>query len=185
MLNRFKDGFIFGCGFTAAFVLIWMLLVYSAPKLWEWSSSAPDRNSVSESGKTKATKAESNLKLPQDTPILKFHDLSLEEKIKHSSAILLTKYEPEADGKMRAVNLVYLKKDAEPEETIVLGKENVSRSYYPDPSRNFGDGNVIFYAGSPGEFIYSTNYYGDRIPGLNNIPIELFKEKIASVQIHK
>jgi hypothetical protein len=42
---------------------------------------------------------------------------------------------------------------------------------------NYGDGVVIFFTGSPASMSMSMSFSGDRIHGLGDIPLQLFKQK--------
>lgn len=110
-------------------------------------------------------------------PDVPFHKLEIDDKIKQSSVIAIAKYETSKDGKMKAVIKEFLKKEANVTIYYEVGDELPSSSYYPVENMNRGDGVVIFFTGSPATMKMSMAYYGDRITGLGDIPMQLFRKK--------
>ena len=60
-----------------------------------------------------------------------------------------------------------------------VGDEYSSSSYYPKGNTRYGNGLVIFFTGSPAQMALSMTYSGDRISGLGDMPLKLFREKCA------
>ena len=89
----------------------------------------------------------------------------------------MARFEPTADGRKKAIIRQFLKKA--PDTTIYysVGDEYPVASYYPSEGPMHGDGVIVFFVGSPAEMRMSMSYTGDRIQGLGDIPIELFKKK--------
>lgn len=167
MLKRFLEGLVFGAGFAIALIVIAVGSVSLLLPITFRSAEEPVRSAKP-------------LPIPNahfERPGLQFHDLPLEEQIRQASVIALARYEPAADGKMKAVIREFLKK--EPNATIHygVGDEYPSASFYPNEGRSHGEGVVIFFVGSPADMRLSVTYDGDRIRGLSDIPLELFKEK--------
>jgi hypothetical protein len=104
-----------------------------------------------------------------------FHELGAEEQIKEATVIALARYERADDGRMKAIIREFLKK--QPNTTIYynVGDEYAPSSYFPKEGMNYGDGVVIFFTGSPASM--SMSFSGDRIHGLGDIPLQLFKQK--------
>ena len=173
MFKKFSEGLVFGLGFGISFILIWYISAYLIYPMFvdsqiqktisKMESTAPPHASISHQSFKK--------------PVKQFHELSLDEQIKQASVIAIAKYEKSADGKMKAIIKEFLKK--EPGTTIYynIGDEYPGSSYYPKEKTIYGDGVVIFFTGSPATMKMSMTYSGDRIRGLGDIPIELFRNK--------
>jgi len=176
MLRKFVDGLAFGAGFSVAFIALWMIVtiviypVYLESQMSDFAGTEivfPDDN--------------------DDTSLIvhpayggePFYSLSIEEQIANSSAIALAKFQPADDGRMQAVIVEYLKLEPGTEIRYSVGDEYRSSSYYPNSDRIRGDGEVIFFTGSPASMELSTSVYGDRVTGLNDIPLALFREKCS------
>lgn len=168
MLKKFVDGLVFGAGFAISFVA---LLVLAGLLLFPMMVSRQIEHFPDIRPSSVAAHAQ---------PSIPFHDLGLEDQIKESSVIALARFEPAPDGKMKAVIKEFLKK--EPNATIYynIGDEYPSSSYYPKDDMSHGDGLVIFFVGSPASMRMSMSYSGDRIHGLGDLPVELFRQKCAA-----
>ena len=168
MIRRFVHGLLFGAGFALAFLVVLAtgLLVVpvtftSAPRVVEGPLPSP----VAET--PRPSKPE-------------FHDLSVDERITQASAIALARYEPAPDGQQKAIITEFLKKEPDTEIYYKVGDEFAMSSYYPKEGESRGDGVVIFFMGSPAEMRMAVGYRGDRIGGLADIPMNLFKEKCGT-----
>ena len=177
MLKKFIEGLVFGAGFTISFLILWYFasfVITPALVSHQFGQKIPEQlsESKSEPGPTIQKKIEEfrETKVP-------FYELGVEEQIKQSSVIALARYEPAADGKMKAIIKEFLKK--EPGTTIYynIGDEHPSSSYYPKERTTYGDGLIIFFTGSPATMKMSMSFTGDRIHSLGDIPLELFKKK--------
>lgn len=173
MLKKFTDGLIFGAGFAiSCMVLLFLAGSLMLPMFMSKNIEYP------------AGIEQSNVEA-HSQPSIPFHDLGLEDQIKQSSVIALAKFEPAPDGKMKAIIKEFLKK--EPGVTIYynIGDEHPSSSYYPQEDVGHGDGLVIFFTDSPANMKMSMSYSGDRIHGLGDIPVELFKRKCSEPDAKK
>jgi len=177
MLKKFTEGLLFGGGFAVSFVAIWYLSAYLITPMFIGSQieQAADKHLSDAGGKTRFS-------APRGSGVFResgvpFHELKLEEQIKHASVIALAKYEPSPDGKMKAIIKEFLKK--EPDVTVYynIGDEYPFSSYYPKDNVNYGDGLVIFFTGSPATMKMSMSYSGDRIRSLGDLPLELLRKK--------
>ncbi len=174
MLKKFADGLAFGAGFSISFVVLWLIAtiviypLYFESQMSDISGAEivfPDKNDDNSLTAYPAFDGEP------------FFDLSIEEQIAKSSAIALVKYEPTNDGRMQAIIVEYLKIQPGTEIRYAVGDEFRDSSYYPNENEKRGDGAVIFFSGSPATMKLSTSVYGDRVTGLNDIPLALFREK--------
>jgi hypothetical protein len=172
VIRKFLEGLVFGAGFTIAVGLVaWLGLGLLTPVFF--ARSAP----VISSGVT--TTAPEPDTFPQERGPA-FHELPLDEQIRQASVIAIARYEPAPDGQMKAVIKEFLKNDPDTTLYYKIGDEYASGSFYPEAGAERGDGIVIFFQGSPAGLTMSMNYSGDRIPGLGDIPMALFREKCAN-----
>lgn len=165
MLRKLLEGFVFGVGFSLACVLV---AVFVTPQLMPISFRSNERPSSVEGQDLSSTPGHEQ---PQ------FHELSVEEQIKQASVIVLARYERAPDGKMKAVIREFLKKDPNTVIHYKIGDEYSSASFYPSEGKDYGEGVVVFFVGSPASMRLSVTYSGDRIRGLADIPVELFRKK--------
>jgi hypothetical protein len=172
-VKKFIDGLLFGSGFALAFSIIWYVSAYIIyPTLIDshFKQTQDDRFS-SEKLPGISSFSESR---HESKP---FHDLGLAQQIQTSSVIALARFESSDDGKMKAVLKEFLKKDPDITFYYNIGDEYPDSSYYPKNNVGHGDGLVIFFTGSPAMMKRSMPYDGDRIRGLGDMPLELFREK--------
>ena len=175
MLNKFKEGLVFGGGFGISFIAIWYFAAYLITPMLV-NEQIENINEIQQSSSS------ANAHVPSQTtvtsqPLKQFYELSSDEQIKTASVIILTKYEPVQDGKVKAVVSQILKKDDNVTFHYKIGDELASSSYYPRENTSYGDGLVVFFTGSPPMQKMSMPYEGDRIRSLGDMPIELFKNK--------
>lgn len=175
MLNKFKEGLVFGGGFAISFIGIWYMAAYFITPFFV-DSQIDNINEMQRSLSSSSSNTPAQI-LTTSQPQKQFHELSSEEKIQTASVILLAKYEPSQDGKVKAVISQFLKKDDNVSFHYNIGDELVSSSYYPRENISYGDGLVVFFAGSPPSQKMSMSYEGDRIRSLGDMPMELFKSK--------
>ena len=175
MLDKFKEGLIFGAGFAISFVAIWyMAAFFITPMII--NSQIEDINKIQQSFTTKSQSVPSQTIVSSQTE-KQFYELTSDEQIQIASVIVLAKYVPAKDGKVKAVISQFLKKDNNVIFHYKIGDELVSSSYYPRENTSYGDGLVVFFAGSPPSQKMSMPYDGDRIRSLGDMPMELFKNK--------
>lgn len=174
-MKKFIDGVVFGFGFGVAFVLVAYLgfVTLFIPKLESLAGAAV----VSIGGKDKYEPSGSSAPKNESVSKLPFHELGIEDQIKYSSVIAVAKFQPESDGRMKAVISEILKFDKEAEFHYAIGDEYRHSSYYPKEGESRGDGVVIFFVGSPADMRLAMSFHGDRIGGLGDMPMELFREK--------
>ena len=71
----------------------------------------------------------------------------------------------------------FLKKESGVTVYYHLGDEHAPSSHYPKANTDYGDGVIIFFTGSPAVMQMSMSYSGDRIRGLADMPLELFRQQ--------
>jgi hypothetical protein len=178
MLRKFFEGIVFGAGFAISFVVIWYVFAHVAtPMILAASVDRAERQFSREmpTAGPEVTRQSSRSKGPEKP----FHELGIDEQIAQSSAIALARFEPASDGQKRAIIKEILKQDPGTELYYKAGDEYVPASHFVASGTDYGDGVVIFFTGSPATMTMSMSYSGDRIRGLGDIPIELFKQKCA------
>ncbi len=175
MLGKFKEGLIFGGGFAISFIAIWYMAAFFITPMVV-NSQIEDINKMQQSF-TSSHAPTSSQEIVSSIPGKQFYELTSDEQIKTASVIILAKYEPAQDGKVKAVVSRILKKDDNVIFHYKIGDELTSASYYPRENTSYGDGLVIFFAGSPPSQKMSMSYEGDRIRSLGDMPLELFKNK--------
>jgi hypothetical protein len=184
MLKKFTEGLVFGGGFAISWMALWYIAAYLITPMFSPQIEEAVNKRLSETG---ANIQPSNRPSSESfrEPAIPFHELALEEKIKKSSVIALVEFEASPDGKMKAIIKEFLKKESGVAINYKLGDEYPNSSYYPREENNsgrkdlskYGHGAVIFFTGSPASMKFSTSYLGDRIGGLGDIPVELFRKK--------
>jgi len=177
MLEKFREGLAFGAGFGIAFVVVWFIAAYFfSPMVVNHNLRLMTNETSSSLGRQEDLATQGNT---GDGRIAgkPFDALSLDEKIRNSTVIALARYEPSSDGKVTAVIKEFLKK--KPGVTIYYkpGEEFPAASYYPTKDTGYGDGVIIFFMGSPASMKMSMTYSGNRITGLGDVPLKLFRKK--------
>lgn len=177
MFRKFLDGMAFGAGFGIACVALYLFVSFVVlPAVVDTNVRNPDAPEVVVPERGHVPPGDSWT----ETDFRAFFDASIDERIDASTAIALAKYERSDDGRMKAVISEYLKLEAGVKIQYGVGDEHPSSSYYPTAGEIRGDGLVIFFAGSPARMVMSTSVSGDRITGLSDIPLELFREKCTN-----
>ena len=105
-----------------------------------------------------------------------FHSLPPEEKIRRSTAILLTKHEKDG-GRLKAVVTEILKRpDAGLNYSV--GDEFADLSRYVEGDADYGEGDVVFLSGSANEARESMTYRRGRISALGDMPLDVLRAMI-------
>lgn len=176
MTRKFMEGLVFGAGFAISFIALWYVASYwVTPALM--SSRIDELNERFSSQRIEETPSSNSSARADNHPSVPFHELGVEGQIKQATVIALAKYERSPNGQMKAVIKEFLKKDPNTTLYYNIGDEFPSSSYFPKEGTNYGDGVVIFFTGSPATMSMSMTFSGDRIHGLGDIPLQLFREK--------
>ena len=177
MFKKFIEGAIFGFGFILIIVLAWFAFSYYFVSSFSGSDKSLPNYEINTTPEGLPKPKSQSISDYVEKEGKDFHELTIEEKIQKASVIALAKYEKADDGKMKAIITEFLKKDPNTKIYYKVGDEYASSSYYPKDNYSYGDGLVIFFVGSPAEMRSAMSYHGDRITGLSDIPIKLFREK--------
>jgi hypothetical protein len=169
MAKKFLEGLAFGAGFTISFLALSYVVAFFAMPAFV------SRNLITETDSLKGSPLPSSR---MEGP--RFHELTVGEKINEASVIALLRYEPISDGEVKAVVREFLKKEPGVDIYYGIGDEYPHASYHVSDKSDRGDGVILFFVGSPAEMRMSATYAGDRIRGLGDIPLQLFREKCSS-----
>jgi len=109
-----------------------------------------------------------------------FHVMPLEKKIEAASVIAIAKYETVGE-RNKCVLSEILKQTPGTKFYYKVGDELQHCSHDIKPNQTRGDGQVVFFVGSPADFRFSTSIYGDRVGGLGNMPVDLLRKQITEL----
>jgi hypothetical protein len=107
-----------------------------------------------------------------------FHDWPVERQIQAASVIALARWE-KSGPTLRCIISEILKQASNTKFYYKVGDEYRSRSLVVrDDKTDYGDGQIIFFTGSPASARFSTGWKGDRLTGLGDMPIAELRELI-------
>ena len=132
------------------------------------SSARPTGSAVAES----APLMESFARYPD------FHAMPLEKQIEAASVIAIARYERVGE-RNKCVLSEILKQAPGTKFYFKLGDELRQCSHDVKPNETRGDGQLMFFVGSPADFRFSTSFYGDRLGGLGNMRVDLLRKQIS------
>jgi hypothetical protein len=118
---------------------------------------------------------------PQADAYNGFHDWPLDKQIESASVIAVAKVH-QADGTLKYVISEILKQAPNTTFYHKVGDEYQPASHAIRDNTTYGDGQIMFFTGSPATFRFSTTYSGDRIGGMGDMPIS---ELRAAIQKQK
>ena len=162
-------------GLTAAvWALAFVLLVGTvAPFLWSYLSQAPQALPPQIGSSDVATPPRpSGFKDEYEG----FHEWPIEQKIANASAILLTE-NAVTDGKVVGTVKEVLMHEPGTELYYKVGDQYQEQVARPDTS--YGDGEIVFFIGSPAQMRFSTTYRNGRCSGLGDMPIDQLRQLIS------
>jgi hypothetical protein len=174
-MQKIIDGMKFGLGFGLAFLAI---VYFGLGFVLKGSVSTPGNHSSLA------------LEIPEDSYVptesvprpshddreeVRFGDLGLEDQIKYATVIAVTEHRKSEDGETKSVIVEILKKADGVTFYYDVGDE--FRRFYPEERVLYGDGEVMFFTGSPAMMRVSMSYDGERIGSLGDMPMRLLREK--------
>jgi hypothetical protein len=116
---------------------------------------------------------------PQVDEFNGFSDWTVEKQIQKSSVIAITTFKKDS-GKLTSIITSIPKQDADTSFNYQLGDEYVRGNRFPRENTDYGDGEVIFFTGSPPMMRLSWSYADGRIGGLGEMPMAKFIELIKA-----
>jgi len=102
----------------------------------------------------------------------------VESRVQSASVIALTKWE-RSRCTLRCVVTDILKQGPGSAFSYKVGDEISDLDEQVASDISYGDGQVLFYTGSPARLEQTATYYGDRIAGLGGIPISNLREIVG------
>jgi hypothetical protein len=108
-----------------------------------------------------------------------FHAWPLEKQINSASVIVLARYEKEGD-RYKAIISEILKQSPNVKFFYKVGDELRQEGYSQRENTSYGDGQIIFFTGSPATMKYSCTFRGDRIAAFGDMPFEELRKMINS-----
>jgi hypothetical protein len=106
-----------------------------------------------------------------------FHDWPVDKQIQAASVIALGTHRIEKD-QVKTVIAEILKQT--PGTTFYYKIGDEWRTHQPlRPNASYGEGQVMFFVGSPAQFRFSTSYHDGRITGLGDMPLDVLRKKIG------
>jgi hypothetical protein len=108
-----------------------------------------------------------------------FDRLSPEERVQSASVIALGKWQ-KSGSTLRCVISEILKQTPDTKFYYKVGDEFRAGNQHSTENADFGDGEILFFTGSPARLELISAYRGDRITGLGDMPISTLREIVRS-----
>jgi len=106
-----------------------------------------------------------------------FSDWPLHEQIQEATVIAIARYEKDGE-RYKAVFKEFLKKENNTIFFYEVGDEYPQSSYQPKDGISYGDGQIIFFTGSPATMRYACSFRGDRIAAFSDMPFDVLRSII-------
>jgi hypothetical protein len=108
-----------------------------------------------------------------------FNRLSPEQRVQSASVIALAKWQ-KSDATLKCVISEILKQTPGTAFYYKVGDEVRAGNQRATEKADFGDGQVLFFTGSPARLELASAYRDDRITGLGDMPISALREIIRT-----
>jgi hypothetical protein len=106
-----------------------------------------------------------------------FYDWPIEKQVQNASVIVLTTFKQDGQ-KLKSVVSEILKQQPGTTFNYQVGDEYARGSRYVRENTAYGDGEVIFFTGSPATMRYSSTYSGGRLLGMGDMPLQTLRKII-------
>lgn len=169
MLKKFGTAFIYGAGFVTGGLAV----LFVAVKLFGTSSG------VTSASPDIAFEADTRKQISQ-SKFESFEGLSLEEKIKKSTAIIITATRIEAAGKRSEITEILKLNDQA--FGYKVGDDYPELSAPIEKGVVYGEKDIVLMAGSPASMRESWAVYSDSIPGLKHMPLSEFRDLVKKLE---
>lgn len=162
MLQKFKEGLVFGLGFGISFIALSYMFAYL---LFPIFVEPQLENSISN--------VTSNIKPSSFESIESWNSLSANKKIEKSSAVIIIRYKPTDEGLMTAYVAEIHKKDASVEVSSKIGDRREHSDFYARGMGMDRNGSVVFLTGSLAKERSTLYLYDNRLAGAGDMPLEI------------
>lgn len=106
-----------------------------------------------------------------------FYNWPLEKQIGAASVIAVGKMKLE-DNIYKCIIAEILKQSPNTTFYYKVGDEYRQGNHAAKPGNDYGDGQLLFFVGSPAEFRYSVSFSGDRVTALGDMPLDVLRQMI-------
>jgi hypothetical protein len=106
-----------------------------------------------------------------------FPEWPVRRKIKEASVIAIGRLQREGN-RYKCIISEIVKQRAGTELFYKVGDEYREGGFTIRDNTDYGEGQIIFFTGSPAQVRYSTTYSGNRIVGLGDMPIQAFRDMV-------
>ena len=106
-----------------------------------------------------------------------FHDWPVEKQIASASVIAITKWQT-SDSTAKCIISEIVKQAPNTTFYYKVGDELRQQSRRLENNTSYGDGELVFFTGSPASFRYSTTLRDGRISGMGDLPVTELRELI-------
>lgn len=110
-----------------------------------------------------------------------FHDWPIEKRIEMASVIAIARHVTEG-SRVKAIISEILKQKPGARFYYKVGDEYAPGGHFLKEGTHYGDGQLIFFTGSPASMRYSVTFTGDRIGGMGDMPLEMLREMARTNQ---
>jgi hypothetical protein len=154
-------------------IAVWILVAISSLNLLAtlyglWPFAREDSGSSSASALTREFRERGD-------PYADFFEWPLEKQIQAASVIALGEHRIQ-DGQVRTYIVEILKRKPGTTFHYKVGDEMGTRQAVR-ANTSYGDGQVMFFLGSPAQFRFSTSYRDGRVATLGGMPLELLRKQ--------
>ena len=106
-----------------------------------------------------------------------FGDWPVEKRIQAASVIAIGRYQ-KSDSTLKCIISEVLKQKSDAAFYYKVGDEFPHGNQHIRENTTYGDGQILFFTGSPATFRFSCSFTGDRIGGLGDMPLSQLRELI-------
>jgi len=106
-----------------------------------------------------------------------FHNWPVEKQIQSSTVIAIGKYQKSGDT-LKCIISEILKQKPGTAFYYKVGDEYPRGNMHVRSDTNYGDGQIMFFTGSPPSFRYGCSFTGERVGGLGDMPMSELRELI-------
>ena len=161
MFRKLLNGFLFGTGFTAALIIVFLIV------------STLDLSFINKTSSSITTGDEANYEEQQ-----KWRALPETEKISNISGLAILRFKESKDKHMEAYVETVLTKSNPTNLPLKIGERVKKSDYYAKDghSRN-RNGILVIYSGNPAKEVEGAFLYEDRLVSYQDMPLEVFLKK--------